>query len=93
MALTFEWDNKKAESNLQKHKVSFEEAISVFGDSLSRTIHDLLHSMPREQRFVTIGISSKDRLLVVVHCDRGNNIRIISTRLATRREKRGYENE
>lgn len=93
MALTFEWDQEKAESNLHKHGVSFEEASTVFRDTLSRTIHDPLHSSFREQRFVTIGLSGRNQLLVVVHCDRDKIIRIISARRATRRERRNYENE
>ena len=93
MALTFEWDQKKAESNLRKHGVSLEEASSVFKDTLSRTICDPLHSSFREQRFVTIGFSGCNQLLVVVHCDRSNKIRIISARHAMRRERQNYENE
>jgi hypothetical protein len=93
MSLTFEWDQEKAESNLRKHGVSFEEASTVFKDTLSRTIYDPLHSSFREQRFVTIGLSGCDQLLVVVHCDRGKKIRIISARRATRRERQNYENE
>lgn len=93
MSLTFEWDQKKAESNLRKHGVSFEEASTVFGDTLSRTIYDPSHSSFREQRFVTIGLSGRNQLLVVVHCDQGKKIRIISARRATRRERRNYENE
>ena len=93
MSLTFEWDHEKAESNLRKHGVSFEEASTVFRDTLSRTIYDPLHSSFREQRFVTIGLSGRNQLLVVAHCDRGKKIRIISARRATRRERRNYENE
>jgi len=93
MSLTFEWDQEKAESNLRKHGVSFEEASTVFKDTFSRTICDPLHSSFREQRFVTIGLSGRNQLLVVVHCDRGKKIRIISARRATRRERRNYENE
>ena len=93
MSLTFEWDQKKAESNLCKHGVSFEEASTVFSDALSRTIYDPLHSSFREQRFVTIGLSGRNQLLVVVHCDRDKKIRIISARHVTRRERRNYENE
>jgi len=93
MALTFEWDQEKAKSNLRKHGISFEEASTVFGDTLSRTIYDPLHSSFREQRFVTIGLSGHNQLLVVVHCDRGKKIRIISARCATRWERRNYENE
>ncbi len=93
MSLTFEWDQEKAESNLRKHGVSFEEASTVFKDTLASTIGDPLHSSFREQRFVTIGASGRSQLLVVAHCDRGEKIRIISARRATRRERQNYENE
>ena len=89
MGLIFEWDEKKAKQNLKKHSVSFEEATTVFGDPLSLTISDPLHS-EEEERFVTAGESSKRRLLVVVHTEEGDNIRIISARLATRRERKSY---
>lgn len=90
MGLTFEWDEKKARKNLKKHGVSFEEAATVFGDPLSLTIDDPLHSK-YEKRFVTMGGSIRRRILVVVHTERGDNIRIISARVATRRERRTYE--
>jgi len=90
MGLTFEWDEKKARKNLKKHGVSFEEAATVFGDPLSLTIDDPLHSK-HEKRFVTMGESIRRRILVVVHTERGDNIRIISARVATRRERRIYE--
>lgn len=90
MALTFEWDTNKAQANLEKHGVSFIEAIMVFGDPLSLTIDDPLHST-EEERFITIGQSSQGRTLVVVYAEREDNIRIISARLAKRRERRTYE--
>ena len=90
MGLLFEWDERKAEQNLGKHGVSFEEASTVFGDTLSITIDDPLHSM-REQRCVTLGHSTRQRLLVVVHTSRNRRIRIISARKATRGEKEVYE--
>lgn len=90
MGLLFEWDNKKARQNLKKHGVSFEEAATVFGDPLSLTIDNQLHS-EEEERFVTIGESNQRRLLVVVYTERGDNIRIISARVATPRERRSYE--
>ncbi len=93
MSLSFEWDPKKARSNERKHGVSFEEATTVFADTLSSTISDPDHSSSREQRFVTIGSSYRQVLLVVVHCDRGKNIRIINARRATRSERRKYEEE
>ena len=88
--LTFEWDPKKAESNIEKHGVSFEEASTVFRDPLSLTIDDPLHSTV-EKRMVQIGISHKNRLLVVVHTERGDNIRIVSARNATKKERNNYE--
>jgi hypothetical protein len=90
MGLAFEWDSNKARSNLAKHGVSFDEATTVFGDPLSITISDPLHS-EFEERFVLIGYSLRNRLLVVVHAERGGYIRIISARTATGRERLGYE--
>lgn len=90
MELTFEWDNNKALANLKKHGVSFEEASTVFGDTLSVTVPDPLHSRA-EDRFVTIGMSSSGKLLVVVHSDHGDRIRIISARPATTKERKDYE--
>jgi hypothetical protein len=69
MPLTFEWDEKKAKQNIKKHKVSFEEAAIVFADPLSLTIPDPLHS-EEEDRFVTMGMPIKGRLLVVAHTER-----------------------
>jgi len=91
MGLTFKWDRGKARTNLGKHGVSFEEAASLFADPLSVTIHDPDHSSAREERFVSVGHSVRRRLLVVVHCDRGDSIRIVSARPATRREREQYE--
>lgn len=90
MSFIFEWNDTKAERNLAKHGVSFDEACSVFGDPLTITIDDPLHS-DNEDRFVNLGHSNKGRLLVVVFVERGNNIRIISARIATRRERVNYE--
>lgn len=90
MSFTVEWDPKKARQNLRKHKVSFEEATTVFRDTLSSTIEDSLHS-ESEERLVTIGVSNRLRILVVVHTDRGDRLRIISARLATAHERRIYE--
>jgi uncharacterized protein len=86
----FEWDPKKAALNVRTHRVSFEEAASVFGDPMAGTISDPLHSTD-EPRFVTIGMTPARRLIVVVHIDRGERIRIISARPATRAEKRKHE--
>lgn len=90
MALTFEWDTNKARRNLAKHGVTFEESSTVFGDPRSLTIPDPVHSKV-EERFVTIGASHRGKLLVVVHTERGDNIRVISVRVASRRERRRYE--
>lgn len=88
--MKFEWNPEKAKSNDAKHGVEFEEASTVFGDELSVTGADLAHSSS-ENRFVTIGLSSQGRILVVSHTDRGAVVRIISARPATRKEKRIYE--
>jgi len=90
MDAEFEWGTEKAESNLQKHGVSFEEAATVFFDPLSLTIPDPLHS-DEENRFVTTGLSNQQRQLVVVHSEGDDRIRIISARLATSGERRKYE--
>ena len=92
MPLLFEWDPDKAHRNIEKHGVSFDEASTAFADSLSLTIPDPLHSED-EERFVLLGYSHRNRLLVVVHTDRGHRVRIISARLGTRREKVKYEEE
>lgn len=90
MSLTFEWDEQKAEQNLRKHQVDFQEAKTVFGDPYAITIPDPQHSAD-ESRNIDIGYSSRRRLLVVVYTERGPSIRIISCRRATRRERRVYE--
>ena len=91
MGIVFDWDLRKAKSNRAKHGVSFEEASTVFGDPLSLTIADPAQSRRAEERFVTIGSSYLGRLLVVVHRDEDENIRIISARKAARRERKDYE--
>ena len=90
MGLLFEWDPKKAQQNIKKHDISFDEASTAFRDPLSVTIDDPLHS-DSEERFVLIGQSVRGRLLVVVHTEKSDRIRIISARLATRKERLGYE--
>jgi uncharacterized DUF497 family protein len=85
-----EWDARKADANLRKHGVSFEEASSVFHDPLSATGADPDHSID-EKRFVTFGVSSAGRLLVVAHAEQDDAIRIISARQATRAERKLYE--
>jgi hypothetical protein len=90
MGLAFEWDTNKAIENVRKHTVSFEEASTVFADTLARTVYDPLHS-DEEDRFVLLGGSLQRRLLVVVFTDRDDRIRIISARVATWRERKDYE--
>jgi uncharacterized DUF497 family protein len=90
-ALRFEWDPKKAASNLRKHKVSFDDAQTVFSDERALLINDPDHS-EEEDRFVLLGLSSTMRLLVVVHCYRAadNVIRLISARKADAEERSLY---
>ncbi|KAB2959807.1 MAG: BrnT family toxin [Candidatus Methylomirabilis oxygeniifera] len=90
MALVFEWDPRKARRNLAIHGVSFDEASTAFQDPLSKTIDDPLHSED-EERFVLLGHSHRNRLLVVVHTERGGRIRLISARLAANKERVMYE--
>lgn len=92
MALEFEWDLRKAETNLRKHKVTFQEASTVFADPLSATIHDPDHS-DIEDRYLTIGLSIAGRTLIIAHSERNNRIRIISARELTSPEKRHYEEQ
>lgn len=89
-AIVFEWDSPKEEVNRRKHRVRFLEPSTVFGDPLSITIQDPDHAID-EQRFVMIGMSNRHRLLVVVHTVRGDRVRLISARIATRHERRKYE--
>lgn len=90
--MEFEWDSYKAARNLRKHKVSFEEAATVFGDPLSITVPDPDHSW-EEDRYLTVGMSDHGRLLIVAHTEEadGERIRIISARPLTRREREAYE--
>jgi uncharacterized protein len=90
MALEFEWDRQKAARNLQKHRVSFEEATTVFEDTLSATFSDPDHSN-EEDRFIIVGMSDRRRLLIVSHLERQQSIRIISARELTAYERRQYE--
>jgi uncharacterized DUF497 family protein len=90
MGLFFEWDANKAKANILKHKVSFEEASTVFGDNNSITIDDPVHSIS-EKRYITLGLSANNYLLVVIYTERGEKIRIISARRASTKEKRQYE--
>ena len=90
--MDFEWNAQKAAGNLRKHGVSFHEAATVFFDPLSATGQDPDHSV-EEMRFVTFGTSSSGRLLVVAHTLHGDAIRITSARLATRGERKLYEED
>jgi uncharacterized protein len=88
--MDFEWDDDKATTNELKHGVAFSEALTVFADPLALTGYDPDHS-DDEDRFITMGQSADGRLLLVSHTDRGENIRIISSRVANRAERRDYE--
>jgi uncharacterized DUF497 family protein len=88
----FDWDDAKARSNWAKHRVSFEEATTVFVDPLAMTLDDPDHSVD-ENRYITFGLSDFGRLLVVSHTDDDGVIRIISARTATPRERRSYEQD
>jgi uncharacterized DUF497 family protein len=86
----FEWDPQKAEQNQKKHGISFEEASTVFFDPLSATFDDPDHSVG-EDRYVTIGVSSRERLIVAAHTEREDAIRLLSARLATAHERKRHE--
>ena len=86
----FEWDRAKAERNRRKHKVTFDEAVTVFHDPLSATFDDPDHSVG-ERRLITVGVSSRGRLLVVSHVGGDETIRIISARLASASERKRHE--
>ena len=88
--MRFEWDKEKEKGNRQKHGISFDEASSVFYDPLSATFDDPDHSIG-EERFITIGYSTQNRLLVISYTEKRNKIRIISAREATAREKKRHE--
>jgi uncharacterized protein len=89
IGIVFEWDPRKEGSNRRKHRVGFAEASIVFGDPLSVTIPDPDHT--EEDRFVTVGMSGRRRLPVVVHTMRGERTRLISARAATKPETSEYE--
>ena len=88
--MKFAWDPRKAKLNLGKHRVSFEEATTAFRDPLSATTPDPDHSSS-EHRFVTFGVSSRGKLLTISHTERGESIRIINARRATKEERKIYE--
>ncbi len=88
--MRFEWDTEKVAANLVKHGVSFDEASTVFGDPLATTVEDHEHSAD-EERFLTTGLSSRQRVVIVWHTDRDDTVRIVGAREATPRERRTYE--
>ncbi|MEI6331682.1 MAG: BrnT family toxin [Pseudanabaena sp. ELA645] len=88
--MKYQWDKNKAAANLQKHGIEFADAVSVFSDDLAITIPDNRFD---EERFVTIGMDAFGRILVVVFTWRGEDIRLISARLAERRERKQYEED
>jgi len=89
--MEFDWDNNKAVSNVKKHKISFQEAQTVFDDDFSLTIEDEAHSI-KEKRFLTIGHSFSGRLIIISHTFEENKIRIISARKPIKSEREDYEN-
>jgi uncharacterized protein len=88
--MRIEWDSKKAQSNLRKHKVSFEEAATAVSDPMAATGADPEHSAT-EDRYITFGVSARGRLLVVAHTEERDMIRIISARRASKGERKLYE--
>lgn len=90
--MDIEWHQPKADANLSKHGVSFDEAASVFLDPHSRTIYDDAHS-DDEDRFLTLGMSDRGKLIIVWHTDRGDAIRIIGARKPERHETGGYPHD
>ena len=92
MRVEFEWDPKKAAKNLRKHRISFNEATTVFGDPLGTTMPDPNHSLV-EDRYITVGMPSRRRLVMVAHTERGERVRIISARELTQAEREAYEEE
>jgi uncharacterized DUF497 family protein len=90
MSQSFEWDPDKAKKNFGKHEVDFDEASSVFDDPMFITVLDEEHS-DDEERYITIGLSNKNRLLLIAHTERNDVIRIISARKATKNEEKFYE--
>jgi uncharacterized protein len=88
--MEFEWDPRKANANKAKHQVTFQEAASVFGDSLAVTFEDPDRSS-NEKRYITFGLSQYQRLLIVAHTERGDRTKIISARLMEHKERKIYE--
>ncbi len=90
MSFTFEWDEEKANANERKHQINFHEGATIFHDPYIATMHDPDHSED-EHRYLSLGYSSQGLLLLVCYTERGDNIRLISCRKATRRERKMYE--
>ena len=88
--MVYEWDARKATANFKKHRLAFDEAATVFLDPLAMTYPDPDHS-EGEPRFITVGESARGRVILVAHLDRGDHVRIISARRATRREAHEYK--
>jgi uncharacterized DUF497 family protein len=90
--MDFEWDDRKDESNYKKHGIRFAEAVSIWGDDYAHDFHDVIHSVD-EYRFIRMGRSLKNRILIVIYCERNSEemIRIISVRKATKLEVIEYE--
>lgn len=93
MPSSFEWSPAKAHLNLHLHRVSFAEAASVFLDPLAASIRDEAHSTPEEERLILVGLSDTGRVILVSYTERGEAIRLISARRATKRERQAYEDE
>jgi hypothetical protein len=91
--VVFKWDQQRAATNLEKHRIDFHEAATVLQDALSTTFPDPDNSKPGDQRFLSIGMSDRQRILVIAHSEEGETVRIISARRATRRERRFYEED
>lgn len=93
--ISFEWDDKKALKNIQKHGVSFEEASSVFYDDFAVQFYDKEHSQLEEDRFLILGISNKSKILMVCHCEKQqeDTLRIFSARKATKKERKFYQGD
>jgi len=89
VGIQFEWDAQEANENLKKHRVSFDEAKTVFHDLMLISVIDEEHSVD-EERYITVGMSGRGRLVLVAHTDREGHVRIISARKATRKEERFY---
>lgn len=88
--MRFEWNRKKAATNFKKHKISFDEAVTVFYDPVSATFNDPDHSLG-EERFLTVGYSFRERLLVISYTENEAVVRVISARRATAKERKRHE--